>query len=159
MNLICTNKSKINNNIIIDTFKKWLNINMAFHWGYEMHYYPIERKIFAESYMSDGNDSLIDYKFICFNGVPTYCQVIGDRKNKLLNWYNMDWDWQNISRLDFKSDKTKLDKCPNNFEKMKTYASIFSKDFKFVRVDFYEINNIIYLGELTFTPASRVHKI
>ena len=32
------------------------------------------------------------------------------------------------------------------------YAKILSNDFKFVRVDFYEINNQVYLGELTFTP-------
>ena len=37
---------------------------------------------------------------------------------------------------------------------MKEYAKKLSEDFKFVRVDFYEINNIVYLGELTFTPAN-----
>ena len=29
-----------------------------------------------------------------------------------------------------------------------------SQDFNFVRVDFYEINNIVYLSELTFFPAA-----
>lgn len=29
-----------------------------------------------------------------------------------------------------------------------------SQDFNFVRVDFYEIDNIVYLSELTFFPAS-----
>jgi hypothetical protein len=37
---------------------------------------------------------------------------------------------------------------------MKKYAIILSKDFKFVRVDLYELKNDIRLGELTFTPMN-----
>ena len=37
---------------------------------------------------------------------------------------------------------------------MKKYASILSKDFKFVRVDLYEIENEVRLGELTFAPMN-----
>lgn len=29
-----------------------------------------------------------------------------------------------------------------------------SEDFKFVRVDFYEINGKVYFGELTFIPGA-----
>ena len=37
---------------------------------------------------------------------------------------------------------------------MKKYASKLSKDFKFVRVDLYELENEIRLGELTFIPMN-----
>lgn len=37
---------------------------------------------------------------------------------------------------------------------MVEYAKLLSEPFKFVRVDFYEINNTVYLGELTFTPGA-----
>ena len=40
------------------------------------------------------------------------------------------------------------------FEQMKEYAEKLSEDFKFVRVDFYEINGKVYFGELTFIPAA-----
>ena len=33
-------------------------------------------------------------------------------------------------------------------------ATKLSKNIPFVRVDFYEVNNKIYFGELTFFPAS-----
>lgn len=33
-------------------------------------------------------------------------------------------------------------------------SSILSKDFPFVRVDFYLVNNKIYFEELNFTPGS-----
>lgn len=35
---------------------------------------------------------------------------------------------------------------------MLEYAKKLSNKFIFVRVDLYEINNTVYLGELTFTP-------
>ncbi len=41
---------------------------------------------------------------------------------------------------------------------MKEYATKIAQDFKFVRVDFYEVNNRIYLGELTFTPGAFIFK-
>ena len=37
---------------------------------------------------------------------------------------------------------------------MKKYASKLSKDFKFVRVDLYELENEIRLWELTFIPMN-----
>ena len=37
---------------------------------------------------------------------------------------------------------------------MLDYSTKFSKDFVFLRVDFYEINDIVYLSELTFTPSN-----
>ena len=39
---------------------------------------------------------------------------------------------------------------------MKEYAEKLSKDFKFVRVDFYNVNKKIYLGEMTFSPRAGV---
>ena len=41
---------------------------------------------------------------------------------------------------------------PKNFNKMVEIAKSLSKDFPFVRVDFYEIEDKIYLGEMTFYP-------
>ena len=35
-------------------------------------------------------------------------------------------------------------------------AKILSKDFKFVRVDLYDINGKVYFGELTFSPTNGV---
>ena len=37
---------------------------------------------------------------------------------------------------------------------MINYSKQLSKEFVFVRVDFYEINNTVYLSELTFSPSN-----
>ena len=39
------------------------------------------------------------------------------------------------------------------------YAKKLSEDFVFVRVDFYNINGKIYLGEMTFSPSSNGFKL
>ena len=39
---------------------------------------------------------------------------------------------------------------PLNFQKMKEFASILSKEIPHVRVDFYEVDGKVYFGELTF---------
>jgi hypothetical protein len=46
------------------------------------------------------------------------------------------------------------DSLPTKFDEMVEYAKKLSEPFKFVRVDFYEINGTVYLGELTFTPGA-----
>lgn len=37
-------------------------------------------------------------------------------------------------------------------------AEVLAKDKIFVRVDFYDVNNKIYFGEITFYPASGLGK-
>ena len=41
---------------------------------------------------------------------------------------------------------------PVNFEKMLEYSRLLSSKFCFVRIDFYEFDEILYLGEMTFAP-------
>ena len=66
-------------------------------------------------------------------------------------------DWKELKLRDNNTNttnaQTKLKK-PDSFSKMIEYAEILSKDFKFVRVDFYEENDKPIISELTFTPAA-----
>jgi hypothetical protein len=154
-NMIVRNRN-INVRQASDLFNTWLSKDWSW-WGYELLYIPISRKIFIEPLMSDGHTDLVDYKFLCFNGIPRYCQVISDRNNTLkrLNYYDLTWTpMYNISRTDFKANYNILDRKPATFNQMIDYATTLSADFKFVRVDFYEINEHVYFGELTFIPAA-----
>ena len=42
---------------------------------------------------------------------------------------------------------------------MLKYSKKLSEDFVFVRVDFYNINGKIYLGEMTFSPSNLIFKL
>ena len=160
MNIICRNKNNFDKLNAIDKLSKWMKDDFAFRNGFEAHYHDIQHKIFVEEYKNDGNKDLIDYKFLCFNGTPIYCQVIGGRneKSRHLNYYDMDFDFVDISRDDFQNNPKIIDKKPINFEKMKEFSKILSEPFKFVRVDFYEIDGRVFLGELTFTPGAMAFK-
>lgn len=153
MNIICNplNRQKINEyNTKLD---KWLSIDYSTCCGYEFHYTNIQRKIFAENIIDDGNASLIDYKVYCFNGIPKFIQVLGDRSTlHTMNHYTLDWN--PIAKYMRKEYKVNDFACPPHLDEMIHDATLLSKDFKFVRVDFYDTPEKLYLGELTFTPAS-----
>ena len=154
-NIIVKNNN-IDKTIAKRKFDEWLSKDWSWY-GKEMAYYPIKRKIFAEQFVKDKNEGeLTDYKFLCFNGEPKYCQVINNRGEKQfhLNYYDMNFNFVDISRTDVPNNKNFLDKKPSQFELMKKYAKTLAQDFNFVRVDFYQINDVVYLSELTFFPAA-----
>jgi len=155
MNIIVKDKNNFNLSLAKQTLNKWLKEDYSQNIGYELHYKNIPHRILVEEYKENqGHSDLIDYKFYCFNGNPIFCQVITDRHSgEKISHYDMDWnyrpeyDWINFSSV------SNLQK-PKHYSKMIEYAKILSKDFKLVRVDFYEIDDKIYLGELTFTPMA-----
>lgn len=155
-NIICRDKSALNEQDCKNKLQQWLNTPFGEN-SIEPHYLEIKRKCYAERFIENkGQLELTDYKFVCFNGVPTYVQIINGRHESdfRLNYYDMDFNFVDISRQDVKNNPSKLDAKPSQFELMKEYAKKLSADFRFVRVDFYEVDGVVYLGELTFTPAT-----
>ena len=155
-NIIIKDKHTINKSDIYRKLHTWMNEDYSLKHYCELHYKNIPHKIFIEEYMENkGKTALTDYKVHCFNGNPKFCQVITERFTNALhfNYYDLDFKpMLNVSRNDHPADYSKLDKPPYNWALMLQYAAKLSKDFKYVRVDFYEIDGKIYLGELTFTP-------
>lgn len=158
MNCTILDKSKMNENEVRAKLDKWMNTDFAFTVGFESYYHWIERKVLAEEYIGPEDGSgILDYKMICFNGKPKYLQVIsGRQQHKIrINYYDMDLNkCLTLSRAGFWADYSKDDVLPTKFDKMKEYAAKLAAPFAFVRVDFYEIDGRIYLGEMTFTPGA-----
>ena len=128
----------------------WLNTDYG-QIGCEYHYSFIKKKILVEEYIGG---TLKNYKFLCYNGKPKYVYVsIKEGENKYRNFYDMNWKFINFFCLSEPHPKYRYPK-PKFFELMKKYAMILSKEFKFVRVDLYELENEIRLGELTFIPMN-----
>ena len=160
MNIIVKDKSKLNIQDAKNKLSRWMKDDFAFRNGFEAHYHDIEHKIFVEEYKENDEQGLLDYKFICFNGEPVYMQIFGDRfgPTRHMNYYDMNFELVDLERKDFRRNLSADYKEPKNFSRMKEYAKKLSKHFKFVRVDFYEIDGKIYLGELTFTPGAMAFK-
>jgi hypothetical protein len=128
----------------------WLNIDYG-QMGAEFHYSFINKRILVEEYLGK---ALKNYKFLCYDGNPKYVYVsIKEGENKYRNFYDMNWKFINFICLSEPHPKYHYPK-PKLFELMKEYATKLSKNFKFVRVDLYELENEIRLGELTFIPMN-----
>lgn len=158
---ICKDKSKLTENQI-----KAIRKNLAkglqqdyYLTGREWPYKNVPRKIIAEKYMEDETGQLRDYKFYCFNGEPKIIMINSDREigKTKADYFDMDFNWLDL-KWGYEHALVKPSK-PINFEKMKELAVILSKDVPELRVDFYEVNNKIYFGELTFFDGSGFDKI
>lgn len=154
-NLICTNKNNLDWKLWKKTFKQWLKMNL-YVFGREWNYKDLKPKILIEKFIE--HQPLIDYKFTCFNGEPKYIQVNSERDGeRYVDFYDMEWKHLGISLKNYTPSDTKLIK-PEQFEEMKKIARELSQEFPYVRVDFYNFNDKILLGELTFFPGGGLLK-
>jgi hypothetical protein len=99
---------------------------------------------------------LIDYKFFCFNGKVGCIYGISDRRvgdSAKLGIYDRDFNKLDVDRVDERHQDQPLPK-PANFEKMVEIAEKLSADFPEVRVDLYNVDGVIYFGEMTFYDGS-----
>ncbi len=154
--VICSDKSKLDKKVAIKKLKKGLKRN--FFWQTrEWPYKNVKPRIIAEQYIEPCTvtKDLPDYKFFCFNGEPEYCQVISDRRtNMCIDFFDKEWNHQPFHepRI-FPFSNRKIDK-PLKYTEMLELARKLSCSKSFLRVDFYEVQDKIYFGELTFYPTS-----
>ena len=94
----------------------------------------------------------------CFMGEPKYVQFIGDRVPNMHDYYvsffTPDWEKTDINIVGRPYEK-EFEK-PARLDDMLSLARDMAKDYPYVRVDFYCINDEIYFSELTFTPDSGI---
>ena len=158
---ICKDKSKLTENQI-KAIRKNLTKGLQQDYyltGREWPYKNVPRKIIAEKYMEDETGQLRDYKFYCFNGEPKIIMINSDREigKTKADYFDMDFNWIDL-KWGYEHALVKPSK-PINFKKMKELAVVLSKNIPELRVDFYEVNNKIYFGELTFFDGSGFDKI
>lgn len=158
-NCVCKDKSRIN---FADVLK---NLNVAFRQDYflrgrEWPYKDVRKCIIAEKLLVDhttGEDSLRDYKFFCFEGKVRFFKIDLDRFTEHhANYYSPTGELLKFGEKDLPPLYGRKVKMPDTLSKMVELAEKLSKDFPFLRVDFYDVDGRIYFGELTFYPASGI---
>jgi hypothetical protein len=150
--IICRDKSKFNFNSAKNKISKFLLKN-PYLPGREWVYKGVKPRIIAEKFMLNGDDPVLnDYKFFCFDGEPKCLFVGTDRhlgdKNVKFDFYDSDFNHLDIVQIHEQSGKQL--KKPQSFEDMLSLSRLLSVNIPHVRVDFYEIDNKPYFGELTF---------
>lgn len=152
---ICKDKSNLDVSKVRDELSKGLKENYYLS-GREWPYKNVKPRIIAEKYMGD---NLLDYRIYCFNGkaqlVYAYTNESLDNGTKpeaaYCDIFDMSWKRMTFRQM---SPATGKRIRPVSFEKMHEFSELLSKKIPFLRVDFYEINRKLYIGELTFSPGS-----
>ncbi len=154
--VIVKDKSKLD----IKKAKHKINKCLKKNYYYQCREWPyknVKPRILIEEFKEDNKlKELIDYKLYCFNGKAYYVMTCIDRMKGETKFIYYDKNWNLIK--EFSNDGMKYGDSidiprPKNLEKMFKIAKILSKDIPFIRVDFYEANEELYFGELTFYPS------
>ena len=153
--VICKNKSLFDK----DKARKLLNEHLSrnyFYEGREWPYKNVKPRILAECYMENSStNDLKDYKFFCFDGEVKALFVAADRQSQ--EETKFDFYDDNFNHLDLRNGHPNSEcgiERPKNFELMKRLASKLSVGIPQLRVDFYEVDGHVYVGELTFSHYS-----
>ena len=154
MNIVCKDKMELDWNQTLKTMNKWLN-KPYYRACIEPHYLKIKPQIICEEYL-DMPNGIIDYKIHCINSEPLFVLVCSEREKGLkLNVYDLEWrPIQNAIQGKMKNSKEM--ERPSQLKEMIEISQKLSEEFIFTRVDLYEVNNKIFFGELTFSPATGV---
>jgi hypothetical protein len=126
---------------------EWLGTNyydVTQEWGYKK---IRPRVIFEELLEVDGRIP-DDYKFYCFRGIPRIVNVVRDRfVERKINSYDMNLELLPVKM--YGCDNFDGPVRPSNFESMTDVARRLSSGTDFLRVDLYDVNGRIVVGELT----------
>lgn len=156
-NVFCRNKKDVNWKYASVMLKAFLSVNQ-YYFGREFCYKNITPRIICEELLIENGNVPIDYKFYCFNGQPRFVDVHFDRfTDHKENFYDLNWNLLPIE-MSYPNFSESFNK-PQCFDEMCSYAARLAEDMPFVRVDFYNIGNKTYFGEMTFYPACGIDKI
>lgn len=152
--IICNDKNECDFQAMKKKIMKCLR-KSSFYWGREKPYKYVDRKILIEeNIQKDPSEEINDYKLMCFSGKVKCSFVCTDRFSKdglKVTFFDNEWNVMPFERHYPKSRVT-IPK-PRHYDEMVRLAEMLSKDLPFVRVDFYEVNDRVYFGELTLFPG------
>ncbi len=152
---ICKDKSKIDIEKVKAGLCKGLRENY-YKKSREWPYKNVPRRILAEQFIDPApNTDLLDYKYFCFNGEPKYCQVINRHDDVLhIDFFDYNWNHQVFHEPREFPHAYPAPTKPSHYEQMWEAARKLAQNKPFSRIDFYDTEDRVYFGEITFFPTS-----
>lgn len=151
----CLDKQKLNHDKLQDYFLKKM-MDSEYLPGREWSYKGVKPRIIVEELIEE-KGTLKDYKVHCFNGEPLFLQVIGDRDlekhtaKQII--YDFAWKLQPWSFGDYPRYAEELPR-PTKLDELYHICKVLCKGMKYVRLDFYILEEGIKFGEFTFYPLN-----
>ena len=110
-------------------------------------------RVLAEKYMENVSNQLYDYKVFCFSGMP-YCIYVAnehfEKDDYPITFYDLEWN-----KLDVKYGTHRIGDMPRpkHINEMIEISKVLSEGFPFLRVDFFDTEEKLYVAELTLYPG------
>jgi len=168
--IIKSNCSSDGNNILIVPNKDELDIKkeewmikeswfdrLGLHTNsFASYYYDVVPKVFVEEYLSDigGAD---DYDVFCFHGEPRFFWAKTDHFDNTRNlwgypisFYTLDWKFIDVKCRENPNKDNLV--TPEHINEMIEISEKLATSFPFVRVDFFDTKDKLYLAEVSFAP-------
>lgn len=121
----------------------------------ELQYRDIPRQIVVENLLVTKDGKIPnDYKLNYMNGKLEFVYVSYDREGLNArcvfdeNWKVLPFYWGNSNQKEYVPCPVEIPE-PKSLAKMKEIGEKIAKFFKYVRVDFYDVDGKLYLGEIT----------
>ena len=160
---ICRDKSKLDHDRVRENLRKGLRENFYMRCR-EWPYKEVPRKIIAEKFMTpaadpQGHRGLDDYRFYCFHGEPRLIYVYQagtlEHGNKpgIASCDIFDTAWEHMPFRQKSPNAAVPPAPPAHLDRMLRLSRKLSEGNPFMRVDFYEIDGRLYIGELTLYPG------
>jgi len=160
--IICQDKAKLEREEVIRYFNEQLKRHFGCEKG-EPHYDKIRPCLLAEKLLDAREQevkstSLVDYKIWTFDGKPAYIWACHNRTKEscVVGVYDLDWTFHpeySVSTPHYILSSQAIP-APRSLNRMLEAASILSKGFPELRIDFYDVGGKAYFGEMTFSSAS-----
>lgn len=155
-NIICKDKTSMDWKYEFKKMKLWMNTN--YYWSKrEWVYKDIKPRIICERYIEqEDNKELRDYRFFCFDGEPKFIAVdlnINNKNETRRNLYDLEWNLLD-GEISYPREEKIIIEKPSKLEEMIYLSKKISKPFPHARVDFYQIQNNVIFGEVTFFHQS-----
>lgn len=151
-NIIVKDKSQLNREEATAKIRHWMqpqqnSYYQTFNWGYK----NMKPVVYAENYIEQTDGQLYDYKFYCCNGKVQFLFIATDRyKSGKLTYNFYDTDFNPLPfTYGGRGHAENLEK-PHFYDEMIRCAERLAQPFPFVRVDFYEAEGTLRVGEMTF---------
>lgn len=150
--VICHNKNLFDYRNAKKILDKSLKRNYFYLWR-EWPYKNVKPRIIAEPLLEniDGGP-LVDYKFYCYGRKPQYFMYsIGEAEHNVKN-HKFDMSGKSIDYLFKETPAIELSniKLPSNLEEMIMIVNKLCDISEHVRIDLFNVDGKIYMGEVTF---------
>jgi hypothetical protein len=152
---------------IRDTVRRWLRTDFYRHGWRESPYRGLRPRAVIERFIgtpggrgtvADGVGGAgeitapTDYKFFMFGGEPGMVVVDQDRFTGHTSTL-LSPEWREFAVSGRFAFAERLPEKPANYGEMIEVARALSKDFPFVRIDLYNVDEKIFFGEITHNPG------